>query len=73
MDKKHFQNAGDRKNYTFNLVLNHGVVNNNISGSAVARDLTLELTNHEALKKLLVDEGYKFNMGKNFILNIAQI
>lgn len=39
LDKELFKQAGNRGNYTFNIKYINGKVSNNISGSAVARDL----------------------------------
>lgn len=44
LDKELFKKAGNRGNYTFNIKYINGKVSNNISGSAVARDLDRVIT-----------------------------
>jgi hypothetical protein len=67
-----FESAGDRgkSGYTFNLNLENGKVTNNVSGSAVARDLFEALKNDEAIKVLLQDKSIKISVGKSFLLSI---
>ena len=69
---KDFALAGDRKNYSFNLEFDDGVVSNNINGSAVARDLAAELTSSSLTKSFLNYGYFKFRMDKNFILWISK-
>lgn len=66
-----FSKVGNRKNYSFNLEFNEGSVNNNISGSAVARDLAAVLLNSSSTKSILKTGYYKFRMDKNFTLWIS--
>ncbi|SFB71960.1 GIY-YIG nuclease family protein [Kaistella jeonii] len=47
LDKELFQQAGNRKDYSFKLEYTNGIVSNNNSGSAVARDLDNILTNNK--------------------------
>ena len=70
MNSEGFENVGKRKNYSFNLEFNNGVVLNNIGGSAVARDLARVLENNFEIKEILSSGHYKFSMGKDFILHI---
>ncbi len=67
-----FESAGDRgkSGYTFNLQMENGKPINNISGSAVARDLYEALKADEATKAILQGKSVKISVGKSFILNI---
>jgi hypothetical protein len=67
-----FESAGDRgkSSYTFNLMMDNGKVTNNISGSAVARDLYEALKSDDAIKALLQEKSVKISVGKSFMLNI---
>ena len=67
-----FESAGDRgkSGYTFNLTMENGRVTNNISGSAVARDLFEALKADEAIKAMISDKNVKISVGKSFVLSI---
>ena len=67
-----FESAGDRgkSGYTFNIAMENGKVTNNISGSAVARDLYEALKSDETIKAMLQDKNIKISVGKSFILSI---
>lgn len=67
-----FESAGDRgkSGYTFNIAMENGKVTNNISGSAVARDLYEALKSDETIKPMLQDKSIKISVGKSFILSI---
>lgn len=67
-----FESAGDRgkAGYTFNLQMENGKVINNISGSAVARDLFELLKADEVIKAFLQDKSVKISVGKSFMLTI---
>ena len=67
-----FESAGHRgkSSYTFNLMMENGKVTNNISGSAVARDLYDALKSDDTIKAMLQDKSVKISVGKSFILNI---
>lgn len=67
-----FESAGDRgkAGYTFNLQMENGKVTNNISGSAVARDLFELLKADEVIKAFLQDKSVKISVGKSFMLTI---
>ena len=67
-----FESAGDRgkSGYSFNIAMENGRVPNNISGSAVARDLYEALKGDEAIKAMLQDKQVKISVGKTFILTI---
>jgi hypothetical protein len=67
-----FESAGDRgkSGYTFNLQMENGKVTNNISGSAVARDLYELLKADEIIKAFLQEKSVKISVGKSFMLTI---
>lgn len=67
-----FESAGDRgkSGYTFSLAMDNGKVTNNISGSAVARDLYEALKSDETVKAMLQDKSIKISVGKTFVLSI---
>lgn len=67
-----FESAGDRgkSGYTFNLTMENGKVTNNISGSAVARDLFEALKSDDTIKAILQDKSVKITVGKTFLLSI---
>src|ERR1700754_2352503 len=67
-----FESAGDRgkSGYTFNINMENGRVTNNISGSAVARDLFELLKNDEVIMSILRDKNVKISVGKSFLLSI---
>src|SRR3954466_1065704 len=66
-----FESAGDRgkSGYTFNVALENGKVMNNISGSAVARDLVEALKADDAIKLMLQNKSVKISVGKSFMLS----
>lgn len=68
-----FSKVGNRKNYSFNLEFNEGSVNNNISGSAVARDLAAVLSKSSSIKSILTTGYFKFRMDKNYTLWISKL
>lgn len=70
LDKDKFAKVGNRKSYSFNLEYKNGVVNNNIGGSAVARDLDKVISKSEAIKSILKNGYCKINLDKNFVLHI---
>ncbi|UOE51775.1 hypothetical protein MTO98_11865 [Mucilaginibacter sp. SMC90] len=67
-----FEAAGSRgkSGYTFSINMENGKVTNNISGSAVARDLYELLKADSAIKELLKDKNVKMSVGKSFVLSI---
>jgi hypothetical protein len=73
MLKSEFEKYGNRQNsdYVFNLEIVNGKVANNVSGSAVARDLFDILKKGKESNELLTKNNYKINMGKSFILEIS--
>ena len=68
-----FALVGNRKSYSFNLEFNDGIVSNNISGSAVARDLAEVLSTSSSVKSILKTGYFKFQMDKNFTLTISKL
>ena len=73
LNSKDFELAGNRKSYSFNLEFDNGIVSNNISGSAVARDLAAELTSSSFIKSVLNNGYFKIRMDKNFTLWVSRI
>jgi len=67
-----FESSGNRKKsgYKFNLVIIEGKVENNISGSAVARDLFQVLNSNNEAQKLLKGNRAKISQREGFELNI---
>src|SRR3984885_8466712 len=67
-----FESAGDRgkSGYTFNLQMENGKPTNNISGSAVVRDLYEAFKTDKATKPILLGRSLKISVGKSFMLNI---
>ena len=72
LNSEDFNKVGNRINYSFNLELLNGVVCNNISGSAVARDLAQVLENSKEIKEILKDGHFKINMDGQFCLWIER-
>ena len=68
-----FALVGSRKSYSFNLEFDNGIVSNNISGSAVARDLAEVLSTSSSVKSILKTGYFKFQMDKNFTLSISKL
>jgi hypothetical protein len=73
MSKREFDVYGKRKisDYVLNLEINNGKISNSIKGSAVARDLFDVLNSDDSCRVLLAEKNYKFNLGKEFILQIS--
>lgn len=63
----------DSAGYQFNLEIKSGKVTNNISGSAVARDLYKVLTEDDVTKNLLKEGNYKLNLDTGFVLRIQKM
>lgn len=70
-----FHSLGNRNksDYGFSLELENGKVKNNISGSAVARDLYDVLLSNDKIKELLQGQHFKLSLGKAYILKIVSI
>ncbi len=73
LDKAKFTDVGNRKSYSFNLEYKNGIVNNNIDGSAVARDLDKVISKSEAIKAILKNGYYKINLDREFILHLQKL
>ena len=73
LNSKDFALVGNRKSYSFNLEFDDGVVSNNISGSAVARDLAEVLSTSSSVKSILKTGYFKFRMDNNFTLWISKL
>ena len=73
--KSDFEALGNRlvSDYTFNLEIKNGKVTNNISGTAVARDLYEILISNPNSKKILASGHFKFSLDKNYVLNISSL
>lgn len=70
LSKAIFDKVGNRKEYSFNLEFQDGKVANNISGSAVARDLARVLENNSQFKFFARGKHLKLKLDKGFILEI---
>ncbi len=70
MNRVDFDKVGERDNYTFNLEIEDGEVKNNISGTAVARDLRNVLFSNDEIAKLLSEKSIKINLDTSFRLNL---
>lgn len=72
LDSIAFEQAGGRSKsgYSFMLQLEDGKATNNISGSAVARDLLEVLKSDEPTKAMLIGRSIKISVGSSFMLSI---
>lgn len=75
LQKYEFEVSGNRKDsgYTFTLEIVNGLVVNNISGSAVARDLYDILKGSEKVKSMLKETNFKITLGRDYLLKIKVI
>jgi hypothetical protein len=75
LSKHEFEAIGDRtqSGYSFNLEIKNGIVQNNIDGTAVARDLFEVLKNSKSASELMKDNHFKINLSKDFLLTIQLI
>jgi hypothetical protein len=73
--KSDLHSLGNRNkaDYSFSLELENGKVKNNISASAVARDLYDVLLSSPKIKELLQDNHFKFSLGKAYVLKITSL
>jgi len=67
-----FQLIGNMKNYSFNLEFLDGKVSNNISGSAIAKDLATVIEGSPEAMQIISSGHYKFRMDKQFSLCICK-
>ena len=74
LDKNEFTSAGNRREggYVFRLELENGKTANNVSGSAVARDLRDYLVDSSFFRTLLQNKKVVFRLGKDFILRVEK-
>jgi len=72
LNSSDFSSVGNRKSYSFNLEFDNGSVSNNIGGSAVARDLAAVIS-RSSVMTVLENGYYKFNMNKNFTLQVSKL
>jgi len=74
LDKNEFTSAGNRREggYVFRLELENGQTANNVSGSAVARDLRDYLVDSSFFRNLLQNKKVEISMGKDFTLKIKK-
>lgn len=70
MHKSDFDAIGNRKSYSFNLEFMDGRVANNISGSAVARDLATVLKSIASFNQVSIGRHIKINLDKGFRLHV---
>ena len=69
--KQHvFNTVGNRQNYSFKLDMVNGIVQNNINGSAVARDLYKVLSGSKVVKHLLQNKEVIFRLNKDFVFSM---
>jgi len=73
LDKRTFEQLGNRKKYAFNLEFSGVEVVNNIGGSAVARDLAKVLKDDSNTRKTLMGGRFKINMDKEYVLWIHRL
>lgn len=68
-----FKKAGNRKKYGFRLEIKNKKIVNDISGSAVARDLAYLLLKDPNYKKLLVRKHFFIRMNNSFYCEIYPV
>ena len=75
LSKLEFQQVGsrDKAGFQFNLEIERGKVSNDISGSAVARDLFKVLSEDLRTKGMIQKANYKLNLDSRFVLNINKL
>ncbi|WP_316828598.1 hypothetical protein [Pedobacter miscanthi] len=70
LSQSHFDEVGNRRDYSFNLILVNGQAVNDISGSAVARDLASVIAENTDAMARLRNRTIRINMNQHFTLNI---
>lgn len=75
LSEHEFTDIGERiiSRYAFNIEIKLGKVTNDISKTAVARDLVKAIEGSNFAKKLMEDSSYKINMGKDFNIKVNLI
>lgn len=72
--KEHvFDTVGSRKKYSFRLELYNGIAQNNLGGSAVARDLYATLSDSKVISKLLLNKRVVFRLSKDFVFGMNYV
>lgn len=70
--KQDFEKMGNRKKYSFNIQFTGGSIANNLSSTAVARDLAKVILNDAEMRRLLNSGSYKIRLDKDFILHVLK-
>jgi hypothetical protein len=75
MNRSDFERAaGGRKlKYNFSLVLTKGKAEINANAQPLSKDLASLLLEDQSTRPLILEDGFKFNMGANFQLTIRRI
>lgn len=75
LQKQEFKVSGNRNvsGYTFTLIIIKGEPDNNINGTAVARDLFGILNESEKIKSMFKETNFKITLGKDYILKIKTL
>ncbi|SIO53470.1 hypothetical protein [Chitinophaga niabensis] len=69
----YFMKVSNRKHFGFRLEIKNGNVVNDISGSAMARDLAFLLLESPVNKELLAKKHFFVRMSRNFYLEIFPV
>ena len=72
LDKMELNSVDNRKNanYSFDLEILKGKVQNNIGGNAIGKDLVRVLSNDPVVSDFMSDKNITIHMGKNFQLTL---
>jgi len=70
LSESDFQALGNRKDYSFNLVLINGIATNGVSGNAVARDLASVIAQNKMAIERLRNKSIRITMDRHFTLYI---
>ena len=73
LNKNTFEQLGSRKSYSFNIQYSNGQVTNNLSGSAVARDLEAEIQRDVDAREILRHGKYKISMDSSFCVWVREM
>ncbi|SEW45028.1 hypothetical protein SAMN05428988_5921 [Chitinophaga sp. YR573] len=66
-----FEKVGERNDYSFNLQIDHGQVTNDITRSAVARDLADVFLNNIRASIFAYNKNINIKLDKNFTLHLS--
>ncbi|MSQ14834.1 MAG: hypothetical protein EXR50_03100 [Dehalococcoidia bacterium] len=72
LERRTFDQLGNRQSYSFNIQYSVGQVINNLGGSAVARDLNGEIQSDFGIQAILKNGDFKINMDSSFIFWIRK-